>query len=65
MVAFAYEPDDPVERLLRLGERQGYLTYEMLNEQLPDEAVSPDRLDRLLRTIDARGIRLIDDADAP
>ena len=65
MVAFAYEPDDPVERLLRLGERQGYLTCEMLNEQLPDEAVSPDRLDRLLRTIDARGTRLIDEADAP
>jgi hypothetical protein len=37
MVAFADEPNDPVEELLRLGERQGYLTYEMLNERLPDE----------------------------
>ena len=65
MVAFAGEPDDPVERLLRLGERQGYLTYEMLNERLPDEVVSPDQLDLLLMAIDSRGIRLIDEADAP
>ena len=63
MVAFSDEPDDPVERLLRLGERQGYLTYEMLNERLPDEAVSPDNLDALLAAIDSRGIRLIDEAD--
>ena len=65
MVAFAGLPDDPVERLLRLGERQGYLTYEMLNERLPDEVVSPDQLDLLLMAIDSSGIRLIDQADAP
>jgi RNA polymerase primary sigma factor len=64
MVAFAEEPNDPVEELLRLGERQGYLTYEMLNERLPDQVVSPDRLDALLTAIDSRGIRLIDEADA-
>jgi RNA polymerase primary sigma factor len=64
MVAFAQEPNDPVEELLRLGEHLGYLTYAMLNERLPDEAVSPDRLDALLAAIDSRGIRLIDEADA-
>ncbi|HZN65359.1 MAG TPA: RNA polymerase sigma factor region1.1 domain-containing protein [Tepidisphaeraceae bacterium] len=64
MVAFADEPDDPVEQLLRLGERQGYLTYEMLNDRLPDEVVSPDKLDALLAAIEGRGIRLVDAADA-
>lgn len=48
MVAFANEPNDPLEELLRLGERLGYLTYEMLNDRLPDEVVSPDKLDALL-----------------
>ena len=64
MVAFADEPDDPVEQLLRLGERRGYLTYEMLNERLPDEVLSPDKLDALLTAIDDRDIRLVDAADA-
>ena len=64
MVACADEPNDPLEELLRLGERRGYLTYEMLNERLPDEVVSPDKLDALLNAIDSRGIRLIDEADA-
>jgi RNA polymerase primary sigma factor len=65
MIASAEEPNDPVEELLRLGERQGYLTYEMLNERLPDEVVSPDKLDAFLLSIAGRGIRLIDEADAP
>ena len=52
--------------LLRLGGRLGYLTYEMLNEGIPDEVVRrPGRLDALLFEIDRRGIRLIDEAEAP
>ena len=52
-----------VDALLELGTSRGYLTYEELNEKLPDEVVSPDRLDSLLMTIDEMGIKLIDDAD--
>jgi hypothetical protein len=63
----ADEPDDPTESLLRLGERQGYLTYEMLNERLPDDvAASAAKLDAFLAAADRRRIRLIDAAaDAP
>lgn len=61
----ADEPGDWMEALLLLGERQGYLTYEMLNERLPDHVTSPEKLDILFITIDRRGIRLIDEADAP
>ena len=64
MVSAADESNDPVEELLRLGQRQGYLTYEMLNERLPDEAVTPKRLDAILSEIDRRAIRLIDEGDA-
>ena len=34
-----------------------------MNEHLPDEVVSPDKLDSLLMMIDEMGIRLIDDTD--
>ncbi|HEX2974189.1 MAG TPA: RNA polymerase sigma factor RpoD, partial [Tepidisphaeraceae bacterium] len=35
------------------------------NERLPDEVVSPDKLDSLLMMIDEMGIKLIDDMDVP
>jgi RNA polymerase primary sigma factor len=54
-----------VNELLKAGTERGYLTYDELNTRLPDEVVSPDRLDSLLMTIDELGIRLIDDADVP
>ncbi len=53
-----------VKTLIEKGKKRGYLTYEEMNEDLPDEAVSPDRLDALLMTIDELGIELIDEAEA-
>jgi RNA polymerase primary sigma factor len=58
------EVDNRVKALLDLGTSRGYLTYEELNEKLPDEVVSPDKLDSLLMMIDEMGIKLIDEADA-
>src|SRR5690348_11481569 len=57
------EADLRVQALLGLGTSRGFLTYEELNEKLPDEVVSPDKLDSLLMMIDEMGIRLIDEAD--
>jgi RNA polymerase primary sigma factor len=57
------EVDARVKILLDLGVSRTYLTYEELNEKLPDEVVSPDKLDTLLMRIDEMGIRLIDEAD--
>jgi RNA polymerase primary sigma factor len=57
------EVDARVKALLDLGVSRTYLTYEELNEKLPDEVVSPDKLDTLLMRIDEMGIRLIDEAD--
>jgi RNA polymerase primary sigma factor len=59
-------PEEVVRRvnsLLEDGTRRGYITYEELNTRLPDEVVSPDRLDSLLMTIDEMGIKLIDEND--
>src|SRR5271167_3397399 len=57
------EADKRVRDLLDLGTSRGFLTYEELNEKLPDEVVSPDKLDSLLMMIDEMGIKLIDEHD--
>src|SRR6266576_650468 len=57
------EVDSRVEIILTMGTSRGYLTYEELNEKLPDEVVSPDKLDSLLMMIDEMGIKLIDEFD--
>src|SRR5271169_5045920 len=57
------EVDLRVQAIKDLGTSRGYLTYEELNEKLPDEIVSPDKLDSLLMMIDEMGIKLIDESD--
>ncbi|MGA2230637.1 MAG: RNA polymerase sigma factor RpoD [Tepidisphaeraceae bacterium] len=57
------EVDLRVQALLDLGLSRGYLTYDELNVRLPDEVVSPDKLDTLLMMIDEMGIKLIDEQD--
>jgi RNA polymerase primary sigma factor len=57
------EVDSRVQAILDLCTSRGYLTYEELNEKLPDEVVSPDKLDSLLMMIDEMGIKLIDETD--
>ncbi len=50
--------DIDLEELVALGKSQGYLTYDQVNEYLPDEAVNPDKLDSLLVALDDLGISL-------
>ena len=56
--------DQNIKTLVELGKKQGYLTYEEMNKSLPEEGVSPDRLDSLLMTLDELGIQLMDEEDA-
>jgi len=62
--------DIDLEELVALGKSQGFLTYDQVNEYLPDEAVNPDKLDSLLVALDDLGIALcneppdIESADA-
>jgi len=57
------DPEEQIRELIKKGKKRGYLTYDEMNEGLPEEAVSPSRLDRLLATLDEMGITLIDEAD--
>jgi len=58
---------DPIElkiqAIIEKGKKNGYITYDELNDHLPDEAVNPARLDNLLATLEEMGISLVDDAD--
>jgi RNA polymerase primary sigma factor len=63
----ALTPEDIVQAgidaIIEKGRKRGYLTYEEMNEELPDEAVTPNRLDNLLMTLDEMGVNLLDEAD--
>jgi len=50
-----------IQSLIERGKQKGFLTYEELNNLLPDEAISPDYIDEILLTLDEKGIGLIDE----
>jgi RNA polymerase primary sigma factor len=52
-----------IAAIIEKGKKKGYITYEQMNEELPDEAISPNRLDSLLMTLDEKGVQILDDAD--
>jgi RNA polymerase primary sigma factor len=47
-------------QLIERGKAQGYLTYDEVNQYLPDEANDSVRLNRLLVALEQHGIRLQD-----
>jgi len=51
--------------LIALGKSQGYLTYDQVNECLPDEAVNADKIDGLLTMLEDQGIELVNEAPEP
>ncbi len=53
-----------IKHLVQRGKEKGYLTYEELNDMLPDDAdVSPDKIDDILMMLDEVGIDLIDETE--
>ena len=59
--ARAKDPEQQIKALVEKGREKGYLTYEEMNEDLPEEAVTPARLDSLLATLDEIGVDLLDE----
>lgn len=52
-----------LQQLVSLGRQQGYLTYEQVNEYLPDEANTAEKLDELLVALERVGVEIIDEND--
>lgn len=56
-------PEGYVDQVLERGRQKGFLTYEELNDLLPDESVTPEEIDEVLLMLDEKGIELIDEQD--
>ncbi len=55
------EPMDiELQTLVEKGKDQGFITYDQVNQYLPNEGFSSDHLDKLLGALDKLGIELID-----
>ncbi|MGB0064461.1 MAG: RNA polymerase sigma factor RpoD [Terracidiphilus sp.] len=52
--------EDEVPGLIETGKEKGYLTYDEVNDAIPDEMGSADDLDDLMTTIHGQGIDLLD-----
>ena len=57
--------DADLARLIATGRDQGYLTFDDVNNYLPDEAVDPEKIDALLVALDEQGIELVDTPPEP
>ena len=56
--------DEGLKTLLDLGKRRGFLTFDQVNDYLPDEASSPEKIQTLLETIDELNIELVNEEEA-
>ena len=45
-----------VERLLTLGRKKGYVTYEQINELLPPDATSPEKIEEVIGMLNERNV---------
>jgi RNA polymerase primary sigma factor len=51
-----------VKNLIEEGKKRGFVTYDELNKVLPDDMVSPDKLDMILQLMDDLGIEMVETA---
>ena len=51
-----------LHELIVKGQSQGYLTYDEVNAYLPDEDVSPEKLDNLIIALEEMGVELGNEA---
>lgn len=49
-----------LKQLITKGKKQGYLTYEELNDALPEGRVSPDQIDQMIMVFDELDIEVVD-----
>jgi len=57
------DADKQIAAIIEKGRKKGFLTYEEMNDDLPEAAATPARLDSLLATLDEMGVTIIDEAD--
>ena len=53
-----------VEKLVAIGKQKGYLTYDEVNDILPEELISGDDIDQVFELLNSEDIQVIDTAEA-
>jgi RNA polymerase primary sigma factor len=54
---------EKIKELVRLAQEQGYLTYNDINDALPDSVVSPDDLDEIYIKLRSLEVEIVDQAE--
>ena len=52
------------QKLITMGKQKGYVTYDEVNDAMPDEIVSSDQIDDWLSTLGDEGIEVVDGGGA-
>lgn len=55
--------DEKIKLIIAKAKKKGFITYEEMNNELPDESISPNRLEGLIMTLDEMGISLLDESE--
>ncbi|MBN2625915.1 MAG: RNA polymerase sigma factor RpoD [Spirochaetales bacterium] len=55
--------DPEIEKLFKYAEQKRKLTYEEVNDWLPDEIVNSDKIEDILSLLEEKGIKIIDGGD--
>jgi RNA polymerase primary sigma factor len=55
--------EDKIKLIIEKAKKKGYITYEEMNNELPDESISAARLESLIMTLDEMGISLLDESE--
>jgi RNA polymerase primary sigma factor len=58
------EVDAKLKELIQLAQDQGYLTYDDINDALPDALIAPDELDNIYTKLREKGIQIVENAEA-
>jgi RNA polymerase primary sigma factor len=56
--------EDGLKALLDAGREKGYLTYDQVNDHLPDDDANPEKIDQILILLEDQGIELIEESEA-
>jgi RNA polymerase primary sigma factor len=56
--------DDGLKTLLESGKEKGFLTYDQVNDHLPDDDTNPEKIDQILILLEEQGIELIEESEA-
>ncbi|MCH7704106.1 MAG: sigma-70 family RNA polymerase sigma factor, partial [Planctomycetes bacterium] len=56
--------EQAVQQLLEMGEPRGYVTWEEMNDVLPDDAIDPGQLEMVMMRLENAKIETLDELDA-